>query len=82
MRVVLTTLAAGMSGDRIHCFFDIAIDGKGVGRIVFEVGRGVWACRFAAKVVFCQLYTDVTPLTCDNFRALCTGEKVRRERGG
>jgi hypothetical protein len=31
-----------MSGDRIHCFFDIGIDGKVAGRIVFEVGSRFW----------------------------------------
>jgi peptidyl-prolyl isomerase G (cyclophilin G) len=39
-----------------RCFFDISIDGKSEGRIVFE------------------LFADVTPKTCENFRALCTGE--------
>jgi len=39
-----------------RCFFDITIDGKEEGRIIFE------------------LFADVTPKTCENFRALCTGE--------
>ncbi|ELR24529.1 peptidylprolyl cis-trans isomerase, cyclophilin-type domain containing protein [Acanthamoeba castellanii str. Neff] len=38
-------------------FFDITIDNKPIGRVIFE------------------LYTDVTPKTAENFRALCTGEK-------
>ena len=42
---------------RPRCFFDIAIGGVPVGRVVFE------------------LFNDVTPVTCENFRALCTGEK-------
>merc|ERR1712137_808375 len=50
-------------GDRVHCFFDVSIDGRVVGRIVFE------------------LYTDITPLTAVNFRALCTGEKGSGKQG-
>ena len=42
---------------RPKCFFDITVDNKSIGRIVFE------------------LFTDITPKTCENFRALCTGEK-------
>ncbi|XP_074592963.1 peptidyl-prolyl cis-trans isomerase 9-like [Brevipalpus obovatus] len=41
---------------RPRCFFDITIDNKQVGRIIFE------------------LYNDRCPKTCENFRALCTGE--------
>ena len=50
--VVLTTCKQGAmsGGDRVHCFFDIAIDGKVVGRIIFEVGRRV--CPFAADGFF------------------------------
>lgn len=45
--------------DRPRCFFDIAVDGAPIGRIVFE------------------LFADVCPKTCENFRVLCTGEKGR-----
>lgn len=38
-------------------FFDLAINNKKAGRIIFN------------------LYSDVTPVTAENFRALCTGEK-------
>ncbi|KAG5190189.1 cyclophilin family peptidyl-prolyl cis-trans isomerase Cyp2 [Tribonema minus] len=48
----------------MRCFFDIAIGGTTVGRLVFK------------------LYDDVVPLTVDNFRALCTGEKGIGETTG
>ena len=44
---------------RPRVFFDVAIAGIPVGRIVM------------------QLFADVCPKTVDNFRALCTGEKVK-----
>ena len=44
---------------RPRVFFDVAIGGIPVGRIVM------------------QLFADVCPKTVDNFRALCTGEKVK-----
>ena len=44
-------------------FFDLAIDGKEAGRIVFG------------------LFGDVTPKTCENFRALCTGETGKTKSG-
>lgn len=42
---------------RPKVFFEVAIDGEVIGRIIF------------------QLYSDITPKTAENFRALCTGEK-------
>jgi cyclophilin family peptidyl-prolyl cis-trans isomerase len=42
---------------RPQCFFDITVNNKSIGRIVFE------------------LYSDVVPITAENFRCLCTGEK-------
>lgn len=44
---------------RTRCFFDIAIDGAAVGRVLFE------------------LHNERCPRTCENFRALCTGERGR-----
>jgi peptidylprolyl isomerase len=44
-------------------FFDIEIDEKPAGRIVFE------------------LFSDITPKTAENFRALCTGEKGTGKKG-
>ncbi|VWU51480.1 peptidyl-prolyl cis-trans isomerase, putative [Hepatocystis sp. ex Piliocolobus tephrosceles] len=43
---------------RSKVFFDISIDNKNAGRIVFE------------------LFNDITPRTCENFRSLCVGDKV------
>ena len=42
---------------RPKCFFDITVNNKSLGRIVFE------------------LYSDIVPITAENFRCLCTGEK-------
>lgn len=42
---------------RPQTFFDVNIDGKKIGRVIFE------------------LFSDITPVTAENFRALCTGEK-------
>merc|ERR1712000_350907 len=40
-------------------------------RVFFDITIG---CNAAGRIVF-ELYSDVTPKTCENFRALCTGEK-------
>ena len=42
---------------RPQCFFDITVNNKSIGRIIFE------------------LYSDIVPITAENFRCLCTGEK-------
>jgi len=72
----------------VKCFFDIAVDGKGIGRIVFEVCIHHFLFSFNLSL---QLRDDVVPKTvgkvklfllfhfksffAENFRALCTGEK-------
>ncbi|RUS22672.1 hypothetical protein BC937DRAFT_87871 [Endogone sp. FLAS-F59071] len=54
---------SAMASKASRVFFDVAINGKPTGRMVF------------------QLYTDKTPKTAENFRALCTGEKGIGESG-
>ena len=53
----LNLLKRSMSNQRPRVFFDIEIDEKPEGRIIFE------------------LFNDIVPITCENFRCLCTGEK-------
>ncbi|MQL96942.1 hypothetical protein Taro_029614 [Colocasia esculenta] len=52
-----------MASQRPRVYFNVAVGGKNVGRIVME------------------LYSDVTPRTAENFRALCTGEKGKTRSG-
>lgn len=40
-------------------------------RTYFDVNIGGTS---AGRIVF-ELYNDICPITCENFRALCTGEK-------
>lgn len=40
-------------------------------RCFFDVKIGILP---AGRIVF-ELYSDVVPMTCENFRCLCTGEK-------
>ena len=40
-------------------------------RCFFDIAIGN---QRAGRIVF-ELFSDITPKTCDNFRALCTGEK-------
>ena len=44
----------------VKCFFDIAVDSKGIGRIVFEVRMHD---SFSGFIISLQLYDDVVPKT-------------------
>lgn len=58
-----TAMPPAMTTDNPRVFFDIHMDGKPGGRLVFE------------------LFADVVPITAENFRALCTGEKGLGDSG-
>jgi len=47
---------------RKRCFFDLEVDNKKFGRLIFT------------------LYNDVTPLTSENFRCLCTGSRMQGKK--
>jgi peptidylprolyl isomerase len=40
-------------------------------RVFFDVSI---SGTFAGRIIF-ELFTDITPVTCENFRCLCTGER-------
>uniref|UniRef100_A0A1I8G0I0 Peptidyl-prolyl cis-trans isomerase n=1 Tax=Macrostomum lignano TaxID=282301 RepID=A0A1I8G0I0_9PLAT len=56
-----------------RCFFDVALPG--------EDGDVNPPPKTVHRIVF-ELFNDVVPLTCENFRHLCLGDKVSSENPG
>jgi hypothetical protein len=60
---------------RIRCFFDIKIDGnEGLIYIILNLHFfcNLLCFLLAGRITF-ELYNDLCPRTCENFRCLCTG---------
>ena len=59
-----------------RCFFDIQIDGKD-GSFVFPLirfSKEFFSFFSVGRIAF-ELYNDICPKTCENFRCLCTGAR-------
>ncbi len=57
---------------RLRCFFDIQIAGND-GRIFNSFFVFLNFSFLVGRIVF-ELYNDICPRTCENFRCLCTGK--------
>jgi cyclophilin family peptidyl-prolyl cis-trans isomerase len=64
-----TALPPKSSPENVHVYFDMTVGKQPAGRIVCEV-------LVQQLILTTQLYSDLVPKTCENFRALCTGEKT------
>ena len=61
---------------RVRCFFDIQIggnDGLVKKRIILSLEYSYLLFFLVGRIVF-ELFNDVCPKTCENFRCLCTGK--------
>ncbi len=61
---------------RSRCFFDIKIDGNdGKNYLkIFLILIKFFVSFLVGRIVF-ELFNDICPRTCENFRCLCTGNQ-------